>query len=365
MKNLYNINDPHCGAIRTGGTTPATSVALRHATLDSFRSLLTRCDDGNVIINGDLFDAFMIPFHDLWSTVDAVDEWFEAHPGAQMYAARGNHDIAKNSFNMSSFDLFCKITQAMHPGEFWPITGGTYLANHDAYVLPHLPNQDLFDQALKAMPKCRLLFVHANYDNKFAVESDHSLNMSPEQAEAAPCEFIIFGHEHQRRSELKGKVVIVGNQIPTSVADCLGNDAKYLLKIGEVLEHVPVWDAKEDFARIDWRDLAMQRMTNPPRQAALEIKQRFIRVEGDATSAEAAQVVSAISKLRSKSDALVITNAVSIDGIRADEEMKLSLEEAKGFDVLAALLELLDEGFERDTVTAIIKDHNVQTTQAE
>lgn len=352
MRPLYVINDVHAGAIRSGGTTPATSIALRHATLDSFRALLAKCVGGDLLINGDLFDAFMVPFTDLWAVVEACVAW--CGEGCHLYAGKGNHDQAKNTFNMSSFDLFCKMMAALTPN-FHAVTEPTLIPQHKAYVIPHMANQDLFDEALKAMPKCRVLFLHANFDNKFAVEADHSLNVSPEQAEAAPCEVIVFGHEHQRKTALNGKVVVVGNQIPTSVADCLGNDAKYLLKIGEVLEHLPVWEAKDDFLRADWRSLS--EYTAAP--------QRFIRVEGDATSAEASQVVSAISKFRSKSPAFVVTNAVAIDGVQADDDLKLNLDSAKSFDVLAALVEVLDEGFERDTVTNIIRKHNVQTTQAD
>lgn len=352
---LTVINDTHCGAIRTGGTTPVTQTQLRQATLHGLIALLEQCE-GDVLINGDLFDAFMIPFMDLWLTVEACSAYLEDEKDATLYVGRGNHDIAKNSLNMSSFDLFCKIMESRWGLRFVPITEPAFLAKHLAYVIPHLPNQDLFNEALKQVPKTKFLFVHANFDNKFAVEADHSLNVSVEQAEAAPVDFVVFGHEHQRKSALNGKVVIVGNQIPTSVADCLGNDVKYLLRIHDSkIEHLPVWQAEGDFARPDWREL----------EAALALPARFIRVQGEATAAEAADVIGRISKFRTKSKALVITNAVSIDGVASDDEIKMTLEGVKQFDVLTALLELLDEGWERNTVTSLVKQHNVQTNQAE
>jgi DNA repair exonuclease SbcCD nuclease subunit len=354
VKPLYNLNDVHIGAIRSGGTTPATALELRKVTLSSFAELLLRCRDGDVIINGDLFDAFAIPMSDLWQVIELCNDWLTGSKFT-MYAARGNHDIAKNSTLMSSFDLFCKVMGSMHrTGGFVAITEPMEIPEHSAYVIPHMPNQDLFDQALKTVPKCRVLFLHANYDNKFAVEADHSLNVSPAQAEAAPVEFIIFGHEHQRKSALNGKVVVVGNQIPTSVADCLGNDAKYLLRIGETLEHLPVWEAATDFARPDWRDLS-----DIPATA------RFVRVGGEATAAEAAMVVSAISKLRSRSSALVVTNAVVIDGQAVDDDsIKMSLESVKSFDVLTELLSLLDPS-EAEQIKKLMEENNVSATQGD
>jgi metallophosphoesterase superfamily enzyme len=358
MRSLCVINDTHIGAIRSGGTTPVTALALRQATLDSFRSLLARADGSDILINGDLFDTFMVPLTDLWEAVNISVEWARRNAGCTLFAARGNHDIAKNSTLMSSFDLYVKFMSTMLGSQFVPILVPLELSEHDAYVVPHMANQDLFNEALKAVPKCKHLFVHANYDNKFAIEADHSLNVSPEQARELPVDHIIFGHEHQRRDELKGKVVIVGNQIPTSVADCLGNDAKYLLRVkADKLVHEAVWDADVDFLRVDWRALSSVAVEGDP--------QRFIRVQGEASKEEATQVVAAIAKLRKASDAFVITNAVAIDGVKADDEVKLSLEAAKGFDVLSALYELLDEGFERDTVKNIVEKNNVQTATAD
>lgn len=359
MRDLVVLNDVHIGAIRSGGTTPATAAALREATLSSFRSLLAQADGCDVLINGDLFDTFMVPLTDLWEAVDISVTWCRRNPTRWFKVARGNHDIAKNSTLMSSFDLYCRIVRKMANDNFRAITEPEEFGEHDAYVVPHMPNQDLFNEALKAVPKGKRLFLHANFDNKFAVEADHSLNVSPEQAEALPVDHVIFGHEHQRKTALAGKVVVVGNQIPTSVADCLGNDAKYLLRVTpDTLEHVAVWDADVDFLRVDWRALASIGVEADP--------QRFIRVQGDATKAEAAEVVSAIAKLRKASSALVITNAVAIDGVKADgEDFKMTLESVKSFDVLAEVIAMLDEGFERNTVKSLVEKHNVQTAQAE
>lgn len=331
MKTLFNINDTHIGAIRSGGTTPATALFLRQQALQAFSNLLDQCRNGDLIINGDTFDTQNIPYTDLWEAVRLLSEWLTENRTGKLYLPVGNHDVPKNTANLSSFGLLCKILVAMRPAQVVAITIPTYVEDHDAWIIPHVPNQDIFDACLATIPACKLLFVHVNYDNKFAVESDHSLNMSVEQAKACKAERIIFGHEHQAKLALGGKVIIVGNQIPTSISDCLGNDKKFMLRIedGEI-EHIPVWEAKGDYCEMDWHSLEDNGC-------------RFIRVVGSAANAEAGDVASAISRFRGKSAALIITNATKVEGINDQDEMELNAEEIAAFDVRSALMEILND----------------------
>lgn len=341
MNTLYVLNDTHIGAVRSGGTTPASAVALRTSLLASFGDLLKLCP-GDLIINGDLLDKKHIPHQDLWEAVNLLVSWGRANPNAQLYLPKGNHDADRNLENYSSFDLLGKIVSGMLPGRVQVITEPTALPEHNTFVVPHLQNQDLFDAALKAVPACTYLFIHANYDNKFAVESDHSLNLSPEQARAVAATYIVGGHEHQRRIELGGKVVMLGNQMPSSIADCLGNDAKYMLKAGaNGIEFVETWKAAGDFSQINWRELK-------------DDGSRFIRVQGTASAAEASDVVSAISKFRSRSTALVVTNAVKVEGVD-DVELELSVEQLSVFDVRSEVLALLTEA-ERAVLTELLEE---------
>lgn len=350
---LYNANDWHLGAIRTGGTTPYSSWQMRCSLPERAAELLAQID-ADFVFNGDLFDTAQVPNSDLLRTLEVFATWLKK--GHHLYLGRANHDVNKNSTILSSFDLFGNLVKRLAPDQVTVVTEPTAIPAHNAYMIPHLPNQDIFNEALKAVPPCKWLFVHANYDNQFAVEADHSLNLSKEQAEALPVERIIFGHEHQGRTELGGKVVVVGNQFPTSVADCLGNDVKNMLKIeGDKLHFIQTWDASKGFSTPDWRHLDED-----------SDEHAFVRVEGTATAEEATNVISAISRFRSRSAAFVVTNAVTIDGVSTDEEaIRASLSEAKGFDVIEALLSLLDEGFEKETVKTIIEKHNVQTSQVE
>lgn len=332
--SLTVLNDWHIGAVRTGGTTPATAYQLRQDLLQQFEEMLGVIDT-DLLINGDLFNSPAISMADLLRTYRALDNWL-VRTGKSLWLSDGNHDLAKNSTNFSSFQFLAKLLVTEYgdteePGLVTHIEGGGQMTPH-GYVIPHVANQDLFDLELAKVPACDYLFVHANYDNEFAVEADHSLNVSREQAEALPVKHIVFGHEHQAKTALGGKVVIVGNQKPSSVSDCLGNDDKEVFEILADGSYglSTCWQAAGDFAELPWQEIN-----------GYEGPERFIRVTGQAGADQAATVVQAIGRFRAASSALVITNAVKIEGVDDAAQLALSHEEITAFNVSAALAELL------------------------
>lgn len=328
MQNLTIIHDTHNGAQRAAGTTPFTAWQLRQYLNQELEDLVVSAD-GGILVLGDLFDTGHVAMAD----VLAVWQILRKHllGGKRLFLVPGNHDLEKTLTTLSSFQFLCKILVAEFGQRVTVIDAPMKLDEWDAYVVPHLPNQDLFDQALASVPACTYLLVHCNYHNGFAVESDHSLNMSQEQAVKLPVKHIVFAHEHQQKTALNGKVVIVGNQFPSSVSDCLGNDSKRCAVITpNGIEFNTTWVSKGQYAEQDWRELA-------------DSGEKFIRVVGEATAEEASEVVSAISKFRNKAKALVITNAVKVEGASDGEQIQVTLEEIKTFDVFQALLECLDE----------------------
>ena len=70
----------------------------------------------------------------------------------------------------------------------------------------------------------------------------------------------------------------------------------------------------------------------------------FIRVTGEATSAEASEVISTIHRFRQKcsADVFVISNAVKVDGIVESEELPEAFEAANTFDVLDYIYKQLE-----------------------
>lgn len=328
MKSLTITSDVHIGAQRSAGTTPLTAWQLRQYLLEEFKQIV-EATEGDLCILGDLFDTGNIPMADVLTTWQILTAWLQR--GNKLILVRGNHDVFSNSVVLSSFQFLCKLLTAQYPEQALEVSEPMMLPGRSIYVVPHVMNQELAELAFSKVPECGVALFHLNYENKFAVESDHSLNLSIDQAMALPVKQIIIAHEHQHRTALGGKVLLPGNPFPSSISDCLGNTVKYKTVIIEgKVELVETWQAQGNYAEQDWRSLS-------------DDGSKFIRVVGEASAEESADVVTAISKFRNKSKALVITNAVKVEGAADGEQIQVTLEQVKAFDVLDALLETLDE----------------------
>lgn len=336
------INDTHLGATRKAGTTPVSQQALRLYMQESFSSLLWGYHD-TLVINGDLFDSFTVDPQTLIFAYEKLHEWLQADPEKYLVLVCGNHDWSPKGDKVSSFHLLAHFLVSANPDQVKVIDYKDGLTHMSAkvWVLPHMANQDLFnieiEKACRTNGSDNILLLHANFENNFADHSDHSLNVFESQTDALieAGWTLVFAHEHQYRKARDGRVVIVGNQIPTSVADCLGPEDKYYAQIDSgKLELVQCLHVPDLLVEMDWRDL-----NDVPANAA------FVRVTGSASSAEASDMVDAIWNLRQSHDAFVVANAVKVEGMdELDELAEASFEDMKKVDVLDLLLqEFTDE----------------------
>lgn len=338
---MITINDVHLGATRKGGTTPATQAAIRESLQASLRGFLGTVEDNHLMVNGDLFDAFSVEPSEVVLAYETFCDWLNDDPQRELTLGRGNHDWNPRGEKLSSFNLLAHFLVSRFGDRVRVISEGLTQVEGAVWAIPHMPNQDLFDMEIdKAinLPTEQghrvYLLLHANYCSTFAEHADHSLNVSAEQVTALADAgwHLIFGHEHQGRD--LPHATIVGNQWPSSIADCLSHGSaqkdgtKYALRIaGGNLIRIPTWSAMNDYVEMDWRELDV------------ESTARFIRVTGDASAAEAEAAMSAISRFRQKTPALVVGNAVKVEGVSVIEGFDGSLQESiKSFDVLTALL---------------------------
>ncbi len=341
------INDLHLGVSRQAGTTLQSREALRHWMFNEFVGLIA-CED-HVIVNGDLFDDFVVSNRDLLDTFLAFSSWLSGDQKRHLCLIAGNHDNSPKADAVSSFTMLHRLLSSSFSSQLTvlDINEQGAVASH-TYAIAHHANQDLFDAALaKAYkewhPRMFYLLLHANYDNGFAAESDHSLNVSKEVAEQFTSRGItlIFGHEHQRR-RVGERIIVAGNQIPSSISDCLGNDDKVMLRMGSdgaMIEEV-TWKREQvggGFAEASWRELSP---SSPLGDAD------FIRVTGEVPAAEASDAVSAIAQLRRDHPAFVITNATRVEGAVDVSELPKTFQAASKFDVMSFIREnLTDEEF--------------------
>jgi UDP-2,3-diacylglucosamine pyrophosphatase LpxH len=335
------INDIHIAPNRTGGTTPVTQAMLLEYVHESFEHLLDiPTTDGCVLIGGDLHDGFQIPNAALLRVYSAICARLESGAIRTLFMSRGNHDLAKDTAKLSSFDLLAALLADAYPQRVVVITEPTLIAwsEHEAdqgWVVPHAPNNDIHDlwiEQVRSDPT-PFVFLHCNYDNGMAAQTDHSLNITKEQCaalEAAGVKRIIFAHEHVQNTHPNG-VLIVGNQFPCSVSDCLNNTYKRALQIeaGRISE-VVTWTDKGSYFECDWTKL-----DQIPETA------QFVRVKGEATDEQAAAVMEAISTLRKKHSAFVVTNAVIVNGRALDVSALEAVEQVQQFDVTEFLFDNL------------------------
>lgn len=323
---LTVLNDVHAGALRSAGTTEASKWALRRHIVSQFGGLLP--SSGDLMILGDLFDTNNVPIYDVLTVYETLSAWLVQHSESKCYSVAGNHDLNKVSNVLSSFQFLGRLLTRQFPERYVHIEAPQAIPY--GYVIPHLRNQDLFDMALKDVPECETLFLHVNYDNNFAAQSDQSLNLSKEQAAAAPAKTILIAHEHHTRTS--GKVIIPGNQIASSVSDWLAPSDKYYTTISKLGVQLQVAALRADqFEEVTVDNLA-------------EATKPFIKVTGLAEPENLQKILSAINKFRASSDAFVITNGVTTKSDESIAEVfSSSLENVQAFSVTKALKAVLTE----------------------
>lgn len=338
-------NDLHLGVVRRSGVTPTSQEDLRNYTFEQLDKLLASTGHQSLVVNGDLLDAFEISPRDWLATYRRFSAWLAENPVHHLYLIAGNHDDSPKADRVSSFKLLCSVLMDQHANCQCVDVGCATWIIKGLYAIAHCANQDLFDlrlmEALEETSDGDTVLLHANFNNPYTEHSDHSLSVS----EAVAKEFankgvrLIFGHEHQGKVEIPhgcregaAPVIVTGNPWPASVADCLGNSSKRYIhfKDGQV-DFVESWEAKDNYAELDWRSLPQ------------DSPAKFIRVVGDAVNAEAAQVIDAIHRFRQKSNAFVITNAVKIEGIADIESLPEAFEASRKFDVMEFVYGQLDE----------------------
>jgi hypothetical protein len=360
MRDKLIINDIHLGVERMAGTTPASQLALQQYLATSMHSFIMQHTDKDLIIGGDLFDAFEVSLRTLIVAYTSIAHWLNESSGI-VYLQDGNHDVGKRNDRPSSFSALGEILQRQFPGrvvrvrEIITIIGDFPMP---IYLVPHCMNQTLFDlevDKLQDAPGGFVLF-HANCMSPFAEHSDHSLNVAKDTlVNLARHHIVLFAHEHQARTidvQLGAyRVRVLGNQWPSSIADCLANgDAQkdgykyaHVLHPDGNVEKIQTWHSDHAFLQCDWQDLSTA-------EAA------FIRVTGTVRPEQAADAVNAVARFRQQSQAFVVANDIKVAASDAEAKItELNVQSIRSFDVMAALLEQLEPA-EREELKKIMEE---------
>ena len=322
--------DYHIGVKRAGGTTPASQHSLCKYLRDVLENQL---DDNDHLIAGDLFNDFTVDTSEILETYKVFSAWLSKY-SRKLCIVRGNHDYSVRGLALSSFDLLGTILKQQFTNQV--TIADTVTEWKQFIIVPHLSNNEILNVEIDKLANVsgKVVVFHANVGNFFAADSQHSLNLSIEQIDdlVSRDNLIICGHEHQHRKLVNGRCMVLGNIAPSSVADCLDSPFKYSATVtGTDCELTKSWSAHESYTEVDWKDLK------------IPDHYKFIRVIGEASAAESAEVIKAVSKLRQSHSAYVITNAVKIEGCDLSNELAGSIEDIKVFDVVGAIMSELTE----------------------
>jgi len=320
MKTLI-LNDQHFGIKKRGGSTPESSKALEDWMFEQFKQHLAIPHD-ELILLGDLCDSRTVPEHVMSRIIQLL-------VGENCTIVLGNHCLGGvNDTTISSTEFMAHLLRATL------IKKPTQI--RDMYIIPHLFNQEAHEEAVAACPEECFMLTHCNIVNTFAV-GDHSLNLSDKEITVLGKKSVqvISGHEHARRTYRN--VEIIGNQMPSSIADCLNKDSYACVIEDGNIEFIPTWQPEGDYLECDYTEIAPS-------------DYRFIRVNGTCQVSEFPSVVREISQLRKTSDAFIISNNVQV---QLSESETVSLEEVTNFNILDLLLERIEEEFREDIKTCI------------
>jgi calcineurin-like phosphoesterase family protein len=323
MRTLI-INDPHLGVKRQAGTTRKSREELDRWLLGQFGKLLLQPHD-RLIILGDLFDKRNVEEHIMAHVIGQLKDEKDC------IIVAGNHDLGGIDDRTISSAEFV----AMMSGSYW-LEQPEDIDDEKIFIIPHMHSQDEFDRAVSQCPDNAIMMVHCNIDSPFA-HSDHSLNLSIYQMKDLEKRGvdIISGHEHTKRDI--HNVSILGNQFPSSIADCIGGDkyAHVLVDHNDLVE-IKTWDAKKGFLRTDTL-------------SSIEDSQFIeIRKEVDTVS-EYSDIVKEVAQFRRISDAFIVKNSVKVREILAVK----SDEEVTHFNVIDMLIEELPGEFKKEVKSCL------------
>ena len=309
------LNDCHLGVKRQAGTTEKSRAALEEYQLQEFEKLLN-LPFNSLIIAGDLFDKRNVEEH-------IMERVIELLRNKDCMIVLGNHDLGGKFDNtLSSAEFVARLTKASI------IKEPTYIESMNLYIVPHLFSQTEFDKAIANCPDNCTMLTHCNIDSGFAT-GDHSLNLTLEQINKLGK--VIAAHEHHQRQY--HNVTVLGNQFPSSIADCQGPAKRAMYLDGTEVE---TWDGS-DYKKFLYTD------------EFESTSARFIEITGLCQPGEITDITKRILKFRNQSEAFIIKNSVKVQ----QKEERISIEAVTHFNIIELFLEALPESTRKKVIRCV------------
>lgn len=337
-------SDPHIGKNLVSNTTQDSRKRFQKFILQNTCELIGAAGDREKVCAGDFFDTYQNPEEVLHDSFWPANE--------TNYILAGNHDVVNIKGRKGSLDIidtvFSNKVVPCHYGKpyFRSLCFPTKRQRSlypTLYMVPHHSSQDLFELALDAaMQQAEkdddnaILVLHCNYNSDFA-RDETSLNLSQRKAKylLSVFDLIFIGHEHNHRTDLYDRVIVVGSPHPTSFADI---SDKFVIHFNDRIPTlVPTWSASRHYLEVP-HDQLLDRV-RPDHQ--------FIRITGSILPSELHELTKSIravwqqhSPFAIRSDVVVATGSqeeTRFTGMSPERLHAIICQELKGSPDLLAL----------------------------
>ena len=296
------FSDPHIGLNRKAHTTLASRKQLATALLSAAYAASTEGKPETVVCAGDLFDTFS-------NSEEAIMQGSAIAKYCDVVLA-GNHDLTNVADSIGSLQVVDELledTTVIQCPDFGKsfIEYGELEGMQLAFI-PHHATQELFDAAVEGVIKdekpLRAVFLHCNYENEMTHGSDTSLNLTQKQAKALldVADYVFLGHEHEPRSLLDNRLIILGNVFPTSFSDI--STKFYYDLTPDSLVPVKIWDVKTGYRKLEYTGDVFPKIPEA----------QFIEVVGKITIDKGVDLAEYLREIWEVSGALMVRNSVSV-----------------------------------------------------
>lgn len=145
------------------------------------------------IMVGDLFDTYIVPNEVILDVYDAIRSAAIVAPERHFIMMEGNHDIARNSETVTSFDILVKMLDDMDNVYFYQKIDPFYLDDGSAFLIcPYAPFSTAEEEVSKFKDqKFKLAVGHWDTDE---VAGPH--NLAPLELLSTMTDTIVTGHVH-------------------------------------------------------------------------------------------------------------------------------------------------------------------------
>jgi len=301
---IHFTTDYHLGSTLNTHTTHASRAALREA-IFSQAMKLTEDQENPHFIAGDLVNTYKNDEHVIQQALTILSRVTNC--------IMGNHDVTNRTDSMGTMELLEPIVDVVG-AKMGKCEPELHLAEGTAISLvPHTNTQDLFEETLtkmakRSLDKPEILVLHCNYELPWDA-NETTLNLTEDMAKKLleRFDYILIGHEHNHRTALGGRVVLLGNIHPTNFGD-ISDKYRWTYQDGKLEKHL-IWEKSKHYVEI-----------KPFTEEKLGPDTQFVKIVGSVDASEYPAYCRSLAKLwKNNEGCFAIRSAVEIRSSQTEE----------------------------------------------